>query len=82
MRKTNLDKIKYTINFFILSVIFFSCKENYDKKYKYTFLYGGINGGWYKTNEYIIKNGYYLFLSGKDSIKIKENLINVIEKHY
>ena len=69
----------YTLYTVLAVVLFCGCGNNEPKKiYKYKIEYGGFNGGWYKTNNYKIENGYYIFECSKDSIKLKETLVDAV----
>tara|TARA_R110000772_G_scaffold37589_4_gene89221 strand:- start:659 stop:922 length:264 start_codon:yes stop_codon:yes gene_type:complete len=82
----NIIKL-YTLCFVVVSFCF-SCQEQpIRKKPKntiyYVISYGGFFGGRFVTNNYKLKDGYYLFLSGKDSIRLKETLVgSVIKRQY
>lgn len=69
----------YTLYTLLSAVLLCGCKkEEPKKKYKHKIEYGGFTGGWYKTNDYKIENGYYIFECNKDSIKLKETLVDAV----
>lgn len=62
----------------------FSCqtKQEPKKQYKYKIDFGsGWDSGYGLTDEYKLKDGFYLFLAGKDSIKLKESEVTMITKN-
>tara|TARA_R110000772_G_scaffold36098_6_gene86674 strand:+ start:4433 stop:4687 length:255 start_codon:yes stop_codon:yes gene_type:complete len=81
-----MKKIKNIIKLCTLCVVVvcfcFSCQEQQrpKKEIYYVISYGGFFGGRFVTNNYKLKNGYYLFLTGRDSIKLKETLVESIIK--
>ena len=77
--KTIKTLTRYALYTLLAVVLLCGCSEKEPKKiYKYKIEYGGFTGGWYKTNNYEIKNGYYIFECGKDSVKLKETLVDAI----
>jgi hypothetical protein len=76
MRKFRLK----AMHLYLVLAVFFvcACSNAPEKVYKYKIEYGGFTGGWYNTNEYKVENGYYIFECGKDSIKLKETLVDAI----
>lgn len=72
---------------YLLLVLISGCGESFKKKEikgKYTIILD--NGGWSGkaiTDEYVLKDGYYIFVSkvDGDSIKLKEDAVWCVKKN-
>lgn len=84
VKKLELNKAVKLIICIVAISFCFSCQKKQEpkKQYKYKIDFGsGWNTGYGLTDEYILKDGFYLFLAGKDSIRLKESEVRMITKN-